>query len=53
MPVRLFGLKQSTCTMRLLITLDEKGVDDYDLQEVDLMAGEHKVRAILPQPPIS
>lgn len=32
--------------MRVFITLEEKGVDNYDFQAVDMATGEHKVRAI-------
>jgi hypothetical protein len=33
--------------MRVLITLEEKGVNDFDFQEIDMAAGEHKVQTIL------
>ncbi|KAH8598681.1 glutathione S-transferase [Bisporella sp. PMI_857] len=42
MPIQLVGLKQATCTMRVFITLEEKGVDDYVLQEINMMDGELK-----------
>lgn len=38
----LYGSAQSTCTQRVLTTLIEKGLE-YELKNVDLATGEHKV----------
>jgi glutathione S-transferase len=36
------GAAFSTCTQRVLTTLAELGVDDYKLEPVDMMKGQHK-----------
>lgn len=40
-PIRIYGLKQATCTQRVLLTLEELGLD-YELKDIDLKKGEHK-----------
>ncbi|CAI7882969.1 unnamed protein product [Closterium sp. NIES-54] len=39
---KIYGLKLSTCTKRVLVALEEKNVTDYDLVTVDVFKGEHK-----------
>ncbi|KAL6898449.1 glutathione S-transferase [Trichoderma evansii] len=51
MPIQLIGLKGATCIMRVFITLEEKGVTDYNLREVDMMAGELKKPPFLAKNP--
>jgi glutathione S-transferase len=41
MKITLYGLKESTCTQRILILLTELGLN-YNFENVDLFAGEHK-----------
>jgi len=41
MPIKVYGLAQSTCTQRVLTTLIEKGLG-YELIKIDFVAGEHK-----------
>ncbi|GJP33215.1 hypothetical protein CLOM_g17771 [Closterium sp. NIES-68] len=41
-PTKIYGLNMSTCTKRVLTTLEEKAVADYELIPVDLGKGEHK-----------
>lgn len=43
MGVVILGVSQATCTQRVLATLIEKGVTDYELKTVNMRAGEHKV----------
>lgn len=43
MPIQVYGMTMSTCTQRVLTTLIEKGLQ-YQLVNVDLTSGEHKVR---------
>lgn len=42
MAPKIYGLPFSTCTARVLTTLFEKGVEDYELINVDLSTGAHK-----------
>lgn len=46
MSVKLLGSAQSTCTQRVLLVLRELGVE-YDLEEISMQKGEHKVKAYL------
>ncbi|GJP40975.1 hypothetical protein CLOM_g628 [Closterium sp. NIES-68] len=41
-PVKVYGLNMSTCTKRVLTTLEEKAVTEYEVVPVDLGKGEHK-----------
>ncbi|CAI5467508.1 unnamed protein product [Closterium sp. Yama58-4] len=41
-PVKVYGMNMSTCTKRVLTTLEEKAVTDYEVVTVDLAKGEHK-----------
>lgn len=41
MKIKLYGLKQSTCTQRVLILLHELELP-YEFQNIDLFSGEHK-----------
>ncbi|CAI5479699.1 unnamed protein product [Closterium sp. Yama58-4] len=41
-PVKVYGMNMSTCTKRVLTTLEEAGVTDYEVVTVDLRKGEHK-----------
>lgn len=43
MGVVIYGASKATCTQRVLATLIEKGVTDYELKTVNMRAGEHKV----------
>lgn len=43
MGVVIHGTSKATCTQRILATLIEKGVTDYELKTVNMKAGEHKV----------
>ncbi|CEN61846.1 hypothetical protein ASPCAL08494 [Aspergillus calidoustus] len=45
MSLKLNGHLQSLCTQRVLLTLAEKGVKDFELVSVDFMTGEHKLPA--------
>ncbi|KAL3682899.1 hypothetical protein R1sor_000921 [Riccia sorocarpa] len=51
MTIKLHGSAMSTCTGRVLITLFEKEVEDYELVEVDLSKGEHKSPEFLKHQP--
>ena len=42
MVLKLHGTNYSTCTLRVITTLREKGVE-YELVPVDIMKGEQKV----------
>lgn len=42
MTIKVYGLYGSTCTGRVLTTLFEKDVTDYELIKVDLSTGDHK-----------
>lgn len=50
MTVKVYGLDYSTCSRRVLATLEEKNVP-YELIVVDLMKGEHKQPAFLEKQP--
>ncbi|KAM0123773.1 hypothetical protein ACHAP3_010877 [Botrytis cinerea] len=50
MGLKLYGMRQATCTQRVLTTLAEKGVD-YELILVNLMAGEQKAPSYLEKQP--
>lgn len=41
MKITLYGLKESTCTQRILILLHELDLD-YNFEKIDLFSGEHK-----------
>lgn len=43
MGVVIYGASKATCTQRILATLIEKGVTDYELKTINMRAGEHKV----------
>lgn len=40
--LKLYGIASSTCTGRVLVTLFEKGVEDFELQVVNVRKGEGK-----------
>lgn len=42
MALKLYGLREATCTQRVLTALAELGVTDYELIAVNLYAGEQK-----------
>ena len=42
MGLTVVGLAGSTCTGRVLATLFEKNVEDFEVKPVDFAAGEHK-----------
>jgi hypothetical protein len=42
MTIKIYGMPYSTCTARVLATLAEKEVEDYELVPVDLSVGAHK-----------
>ena len=44
MTLILTGSPQSTCTLKVLLALAEKGITDYEFKIPDLMKGEQKVR---------
>lgn len=48
--VTIYGMKMSTCTRRLMATLEEKNVP-YEVVTVDLQKGEHKQPAHLARQP--
>ncbi|PKA53424.1 putative glutathione S-transferase GSTF1 [Apostasia shenzhenica] len=50
MAVRVFGLPKSTCTSRVLLVLEELGVE-YELVPVNFAAGEHKQHPYLERNP--
>lgn len=50
MPLRLYGDKVATCTMRVQVVLEELGLP-YDLVEVSLAKGEHKTPEHLERQP--
>jgi hypothetical protein len=43
MGIVIHGVSKATCTQRVLATLIEKGVTDYELKTIDMRAREHKV----------
>lgn len=43
MGIVIHGASKATCTQRILATLIEKGVTDYELKTISTRAGEHKV----------
>ena len=43
MPLKLIGMKGSLCTARPLLLLAEKGITDFEFQDVDFASGENKV----------
>lgn len=49
-PVKVFGAAMSTCTRRVLMTLEEAGVE-YELINVELSKGEHKQPEFLKRQP--
>eukprot|EP00475_Leptophrys_vorax_P031925 TRINITY_DN48719_c0_g1_i1.p1 TRINITY_DN48719_c0_g1~~TRINITY_DN48719_c0_g1_i1.p1 ORF type:complete len:214 (-),score=17.22 TRINITY_DN48719_c0_g1_i1:227-868(-) len=50
-PIKVYGMNMSTCTKRVLTTLEEKGVTDFELVTVDLMTGAHKAEEFLKKQP--
>jgi glutathione S-transferase len=42
MTIKVYGMAYSTCVARVLATLAEKEVEDYELVPVDVTAGAHK-----------
>ncbi|KAJ3412317.1 hypothetical protein HDV05_000975 [Chytridiales sp. JEL 0842] len=42
MTIKIYGALYSTCTQRVLTTLREKNVTDFEIVSVDLMKGQHK-----------
>jgi hypothetical protein len=42
MTIKIYGMPLSTCTGRVLATLFEKDVTDYEIVPVNIMKGEHK-----------
>lgn len=42
MTITIHGAFYSTCTQRVLTTLVEKNVDDWKLESIDMMKGQHK-----------
>ena len=40
--LKLYGIASSTCTGRVLVTLFEKGVEDFELKVVNVRKGEGK-----------
>ncbi|TAQ89237.1 hypothetical protein B7494_g2444 [Chlorociboria aeruginascens] len=51
MTIKIYGVAGATCTQRVLATLIEKGVTDWVLEPVNLMAGEQKQPAYLAKQP--
>lgn len=43
MSFTLTGIAQSICTLRPLLVLAEKGVEDFTLHAPNIAGGEHKV----------
>jgi glutathione S-transferase len=41
MGIKIYGHRQSTCSKRVLTTLAEKGVTDFEFVTIDLFGGEH------------
>lgn len=41
-PMKLYGLAMATCTARVLAGAYEKGIDDIQIEKVDLFSGAHK-----------
>jgi len=42
MAIKIYGSRQSSCTQRVIMMLFELGLD-YELSDVNLQLGEHKV----------
>ncbi len=42
MTIKIYGMPYSTCVARVLATLAEKEVEDYEIVPVDLSVGAHK-----------
>jgi glutathione S-transferase len=40
MGLKLYGMREATCTQRVLTTLAEKNVEDFEFIKVDLFTGE-------------
>lgn len=53
MGIKIYGMRQSTCTQRVLIALAEKRVTDYELVIVNLFAGEQTLPAHLALQPFA
>ncbi|KAL2611893.1 hypothetical protein R1flu_023585 [Riccia fluitans] len=51
MTITIHGSPKSTCTGRVLLTLYEKEVQDFELVEIDLSKGEHKSPEFLKHQP--
>jgi glutathione S-transferase len=43
MALTLIGNPKASCTVKVLLTLAEKGITDYNFNSVDLGKGEQKV----------
>ncbi|PKK45362.1 hypothetical protein CI102_9957 [Trichoderma harzianum] len=43
MALKLTGTPKSSCTLKVLLTLAEKGISNYEFIDIDLMKGEQKV----------
>lgn len=42
MALKLTGTPKSSCTLKVLLTLAEKGISNYEFLNIDLMKGEQK-----------
>ncbi|KAE8555239.1 hypothetical protein TMatcc_005166 [Talaromyces marneffei ATCC 18224] len=51
MGIVIHGASKATCTQRILATLIEKGVTDYELKTISTRAGEHKQPEYLKKQP--
>ncbi|GAM35194.1 glutathion S-transferase [Talaromyces pinophilus] len=51
MGIVIYGASKATCTQRILATLIEKGVTDYELKTINLRAKEHKQPEYLKKQP--
>lgn len=48
MALKLTGTPKSSCTLKVLLTLAEKGISNYEFINTDLMKGEQKAGIWLP-----
>jgi glutathione S-transferase len=51
MVLKVVGMRGSTCTQRVLTTLHEKNVTDFEFVDVNLQAGEHKSEEYMKKQP--
>ncbi|UKZ53279.1 hypothetical protein TrVGV298_007071 [Trichoderma virens] len=51
MALKLIGTPKSSCTLKVLLTLAEKGISDYRFIDIDLMKGEQKLPGYLAKQP--